>query len=59
MPAADMSTPLQQPGANVHDIREAHNLIRKDDDVMYGDSGYLGIAKRKRRGEERSSSLEG
>ena len=34
-------------GANVHDIREAHNLIRKDDDVMYGDSGYLGMKKRK------------
>ena len=32
--------------ANVHDITQAHKLIRKDDKVVYGDSGYLGIAKR-------------
>ena len=31
--------------ANVHDIEEAHNLIREDDHVVYGDSGYLGIEK--------------
>ena len=29
--------------ANVHDVSEAGNLIRKDDDVVYGDSGYLNI----------------
>jgi IS5 family transposase len=32
--------------ANVHDISEASNLIRKTDEVVYGDSGYLGIEKR-------------
>ena len=32
--------------ANVHDIREAHNLVREDDTVVYGDSGYMGIGKR-------------
>jgi len=32
--------------ANVHDIAEAHNLIREDDEVVYGDSGYLGIEQR-------------
>ena len=32
--------------ANVHDVDEAHNLIRPDDDVVYGDSGYLGIESR-------------
>ena len=32
--------------ANVHDIEEAHNLIRKDYDVAYGDLGYVGIEKR-------------
>lgn len=32
--------------ANVHDIREAHNLVREDDMVVYGDSGYMGIGKR-------------
>ena len=32
--------------ANVHDIDEAAKLIREDDEVMYGDSGYSGMAKR-------------
>ena len=32
--------------ANVHDITEAHKLLREDDEVVYGDSGYIGIEKR-------------
>lgn len=32
--------------ANVHDIVEAPKLIRDDDAVMYGDSGYIGVEKR-------------
>jgi len=32
--------------ANVHDLDEAKNLIREDDEVVYGDSGYLGIERR-------------
>lgn len=32
--------------ANVHDIDEATKLIREDDEVMHGDSGYSGMAKR-------------
>lgn len=32
--------------ANVHDIAVAVDLIREDDEVVYGDSGYLGIQKR-------------
>ena len=32
--------------ANVHDLDEAPKLIREDDDVVYGDSGYTGIQKR-------------
>jgi IS5 family transposase len=32
--------------ANVSDIAEAQNLIREDDDVVYGDAGYIGIEKR-------------
>lgn len=32
--------------ANAHDITEAHHLIREDDEVVYGDAGYLGIEKR-------------
>ncbi len=33
-------------GANEHDVTQASALIREDDTVVYGDSGYLGIAKR-------------
>ena len=32
--------------ANVHDVDMAEKLIREDDDVVYGDSGYLGLQKR-------------
>jgi len=32
--------------ANVHDITEASKLLRVDDEVVYGDAGYLGIEKR-------------
>ncbi len=32
--------------ANQHDITQAAALIREDDEVVYGDSGYLGIQKR-------------
>ena len=32
--------------ANVSDVAEAHNLIREEDEVCYGDSGYTGIEKR-------------
>ena len=32
--------------ANVHDVTVASKLIREDDEVLYGDSGYLGIQKR-------------
>ena len=29
--------------ANVHDSTEASKLIRNEDEIMYGDSGYLGV----------------
>lgn len=32
--------------ANFHDITETHNLLLKDDEVVYGDSGYIGVEKR-------------
>jgi len=32
--------------ANKHDITETAKLLREDDEVVYGDSGYLGIQKR-------------
>lgn len=37
---------LESTSANVHDITMAHKLIRKDDEVLYGDSGYIGLEKR-------------
>ena len=32
--------------ANIHDLDEASKLIREDDNVVYGDSGYTGIQNR-------------
>lgn len=32
--------------ANVSDIAETANLIRDDDEIVYGDAGYIGIEKR-------------
>ncbi|HLS00724.1 MAG TPA: IS5 family transposase [Beutenbergiaceae bacterium] len=32
--------------ANVHDLDEAHKLVRPDDEVVYGDAGYQGADKR-------------
>ena len=32
--------------ANAHDITECSKLLREDDEVVYGDSGYVGIEKR-------------
>ncbi|MDR2487946.1 MAG: IS5 family transposase [Desulfovibrio sp.] len=37
---------LETTPANVHDIVVASKLIREDDGVVYGDSGYIGIEKR-------------
>ena len=45
--------------ANVHDIDEAVNLIREDDEVVYGDSGYLGIEKREEiQSDERKRDID-
>ena len=45
--------------ANVHDIKETANLIREDDEVVYGDSGYTGIEKRDEiRNDEHLSKVE-
>lgn len=32
--------------ANIHDIDETVHLLREDDEVCYGDSGYSGVEKR-------------
>jgi IS5 family transposase len=37
---------IEVTAANEHDINVTAKLIREDDEVVYGDSGYLGIEKR-------------
>ena len=37
---------VEATAANVHDIVVAEKLLREDDTVAYGDSGYIGIEKR-------------
>lgn len=45
--------------ANVHDIAETAKLIRKDDEVAYGDSGYSGADKWEEiRNDEHLSKIE-
>ena len=45
--------------ANVHDITVASQLIREDDTVVYGDSGYLGLEKREEiRTDEHLASID-
>ena len=50
---------LETTAANVHDITMAASLIREDDEVVYGDAGYLGIEKREKiAGSVRLSSID-
>lgn len=45
--------------ANVHDIDETAKLIREDDEVVYGDSGYSGAEKREEiRNDSHLSKIE-
>ena len=45
--------------ANVHDITEASKLLREDDEVVYGDAGYLGIEKREEiKGDVKKSKID-
>ena len=45
--------------ANVHDVVETENLIREDDTVLYGDSGYLNAREHmKKVDDERLSAME-
>jgi IS5 family transposase len=37
---------LETTSANISDMEAAANLLRKDDAVVYGDAGYIGIEKR-------------
>jgi IS5 family transposase len=50
---------IEATAANVHDIDVAHKLLRDDDEVAYGDSGYIGIEKRPEiAGDERFRDIE-
>jgi len=45
--------------ANVHDLEEAPKLLRPDDEVAYGDSGYLGLSERPEiRNDENLSKIQ-
>ena len=50
---------IEATAANAHDITQAASLIRPDDEVVYGDAGYLGIEKRPEIvGDERKSKID-
>src|SRR5487761_2728558 len=50
---------LTATAANVHDLDEAANLVRHDDQVVYADAGYQGAAKRPEiAGDEQLSRIE-
>ena len=45
--------------ANMHDVSETANLIREDDEVVYGDFGYLGAANQPAaKDDEKKSRIE-
>lgn len=50
---------METTAANAHDITAASKLIREDDEVVYGDSGYIGIEKREEIAEnEKLSAID-
>lgn len=50
---------IEVTAANEHDVTVASKLIREDDEVVYGDSGYLGIQKRPEvRGDAHLSAID-
>ncbi|HEX3823103.1 MAG TPA: IS5 family transposase [Mycobacteriales bacterium] len=50
---------LTATAANVHDLDEAVNLVRADDELVYADAGYQGAAKRPEiTGDEHLSKVE-
>lgn len=50
---------LEFTAANVHDVTQTHKLIREDDEVVHGDSGYTGIEKREEiTGDEHLNEVE-
>jgi IS5 family transposase len=50
---------LTATAANEHDITEASKLLREDDEVVYGDAGYIGIEKREEiKGDASKSKID-
>lgn len=50
---------VEATAANVHDIAVAAKLLREDDEVVYGDSVYLGLEKRNEiKGNPQLSAVE-
>ena len=50
---------IEATSANEHDITVASQLIREDDEVVYGDSAYLGIEKRLEiQGDEQKAAID-
>lgn len=50
---------VEATSANEHDITVAAKLIRTDDEVVYGDSGYIGIEKREEiKSDKKLSKIE-
>ncbi len=50
---------VEATAANVHDVTVAAELLRKDDEVVYGDNAYLGIEKQKEiRSDPQLSAIE-
>ena len=50
---------IEGTAANVHDVDKAPDLIREDDSVVYGDSGYLGLPEREEvRSDDHLSDIE-
>ena len=50
---------IEATSANEHDITAASKLFRKDDEVVYGDSAYLGIEKRpEKQGDKQKAAID-
>lgn len=56
---ADVNNRLDKAGLMMYGVSETGNLIREDDEVVYGDSGYLGaISQPAIKNDEKKSKIE-
>ena len=55
----DVNSRLDKAGLMMHDVTETANLIREDNEVIYGDSGYLGaVSQPAIKDDEKKSKIE-